>query len=943
MRRLSSQVTATILILLVSLSAAILVTWLVPSLSAASLNMLFRFRGSVPAPDDIVIVAVDDASLQRVGNWPWPRSRMASVLDRLSEAHPRVVGLDVIYAETSNPAEDKLLAEAITRNARVVLPAQLTDVETAKPDSGGFSSAWLLPLQEIRRGAAATGHAHAAPDVDGVLRTVQLSKADAKGERLWAFGLETLRVAEQISPEEIEERAATLRVGRYEIPIHDEAEKSSLPGVTIIRSNEMLINYLGPPGTFPYYSIMDVLDGKVPASTFNNKIVLVGAVAQTLGDTRITPFISYGSVERQSGTGMSGVEVHANVIETIRRGAWLNPRPDWTGFIITLLVILGAGVIVRLLDGWRVIALLCALLILIIAGSLYVFNHYFIIPPVVSMLTGFMTVVPLLLLNNSITASHDLDRKLDRLARIQKRFMSHRAPEDSISTPLSFLCSILRADTVALFKKGSSGQALKLFAFAGRAPREIESLTETNTGSASEVLSRSLRVPLVDEAGLTGLLLVERIAGEPFSESEVELAHEFAVGLSASQRAAEQNAQLQKPTLPLSLPHNLNWKLRAVDEIASHLIARIGFMSQVFTSMTDGLLVADITGQVVFANPAALRFWDGQHERANITGKSLTELFVERGIIDADGLLDTMRNVMRGQNVLMDIELRGLEGRFFTLQFSTVTASDDPYMTLSSEDNGSHTPARKQAGIIGLIVIITDVTKRRELERIRAETLQLVSHELRTPLTSIRGLSELLLKYPVPADASPEILETIYAEAVRMNELINRYLDVTRIEADAQLLSRQPLNVNKLITECVRALSSPAAEKGIQINLKLEEPSVIVFADGPLLTQAINNLLSNAIKYSPSGSLVEIGAGCDEARVLIYVRDHGYGIPHEFQDRVFDKFYRLERDARSETVGTGLGLPLVKEIVERHGGQVTLESEPDTGSTFTIHLPLQRD
>jgi signal transduction histidine kinase/CHASE2 domain-containing sensor protein len=942
-RRLRSQVTATILILLVSLSAAIIITWFVPSLSAASLNMLFRFRGSIPPPDDIVIVAVDDASLQRVGNWPWPRSRMASVLDRISEAHPRAVGLDVIYAEISDPSEDKLLAEAINRNARVVLPAQLTEGETAKPDSVGFSS-WLLPLQEIRRGAAATGHAHAAPDVDGVLRTVQLSKADAQGERLWAFGLETLRVAEQISSSEIEERAAALRVGRYEIPIHDEAEKSSLPGVTIIRSNEMLINYLGPPGTFPYYSITDVLDGKVPANTFNNKIVLIGAVAQTMGDTRITPFISYGSVERQSGTGMPGVEVHANVIETIRRGAWLNPRPDWSGFIITLLVILCAAVIVRLLDGWRVIALLFALLILIIVGSLYVFNQHFVIPPVVSMLTGFLTVVPLLLLNNSITASHDLDRKLDRLARIQKRFMSRRAPEDSYSTPLSFLCSILRAETVALFKKDSYGQTLQLYAFAGRAPRECETLTEPNIASAGrEDLSRSLRVPLVDEAAPLGLLLVERAAGEPFSESEVELAHEFAVGLAASLRDARQNAQLQKPALPVSLPHNLNWKLRAVDEIASQLIARIGFMNQVFTSMTDGLLVADITGQVVFANPAALRFWDGQHERTGITGKSLTELFVERGIIDADGLLDTMRNVLRGQNVLMDIELRGLEGRFYTLQFSTVTASDNPALDLPAEDNGSQTPAKKSPGIIGLIVIITDVTKRRELERIKAETLQLVSHELRTPLTSIRGLSELLLKYPVPADASPEILETIYAEAVRMNELINRYLDVTRIEADAQLLSRQPLNANRLIGECVRALSSPAAEKDIQIDLKLEEPSVVVFADGQLLTQAINNLLSNAVKYSPVGSSVEIGALKDETRLLIYVCDHGYGIPREFQERVFDKFYRLERDASSETVGTGLGLPLVKEIVERHGGYITLDSEPEKGSTFTIHLPLQRD
>src|SRR5215213_6603440 len=302
--------------------AAIAVTLLVPSLSAASPNMLFRFRGGLPSPDDIVILAIDDASLQRVGNWPWPRSVMASVLDRITDAHPRAVGLDVIYSEASDPANDVLLAEAIKRNGRVVLPAQLTEFEATQSNLSG-SSTWLLPLPEIRERAAATGHAHADPDVDGVLRTVQLSKADERGDRLWAFGLEILRVAEQIPPDEIEEQKDSLRLGRYRIAIHDEAEKSSIPNVTVIRPNEMLINYLGPPRTFRYYSIGDVLNGSIDASAFANKIVLIGAVAQTMGDTRITPFISYGGDDRQSGMGMPGVEVHANVIETIRRGAWL--------------------------------------------------------------------------------------------------------------------------------------------------------------------------------------------------------------------------------------------------------------------------------------------------------------------------------------------------------------------------------------------------------------------------------------------------------------------------------------------------------------------------------------------------------------------------------------------------------------------------------------------
>ncbi|MBV9209675.1 MAG: CHASE2 domain-containing protein, partial [Acidobacteria bacterium] len=369
MRRLRSQAVPIILILLFSLSAVIAVTWLAPSLTAATANMLFRLRGETSPPADIVIVAIDDASLQQVGNWPWPRSVMASVLDRLTEAKPRAVGLDVIYAESSEAADDRLLSEAVKRNAHVVLPAQLIEAE-ASPSSG--LSTWLSPLPEIKDAAAAIGHAHADPDVDGVLRTVQLSKADAKGERLWAFGLETLRVAEAIPPAAIEEKRDALRLGQYEIAIHDEAEKSSLEGVSVIRPNEMFINYLGPPQTFPYYSIADVLNGKVAPQTFTNKIVLIGAVAQTMGDTRITPFISYGG-SNASGTGMPGVEVHANVIETIRRRAWLRPLADWLNFSIALLVILTACVIIRLLDGWRALLSLFTLLALILLGSLYVF------------------------------------------------------------------------------------------------------------------------------------------------------------------------------------------------------------------------------------------------------------------------------------------------------------------------------------------------------------------------------------------------------------------------------------------------------------------------------------------------------------------------------------------------------------------------------------------
>ncbi|MGH9798778.1 MAG: sensor histidine kinase, partial [Blastocatellia bacterium] len=220
------------------------------------------------------------------------------------------------------------------------------------------------------------------------------------------------------------------------------------------------------------------------------------------------------------------------------------------------------------------------------------------------------------------------------------------------------------------------------------------------------------------------------------------------------------------------------------------------------------------------------------------------------------------------------------------------------------------------------------------------ETLQLVSHELRTPLTSIRGLSDVLLKFPVAADESREMLGVINAEAVRLGETINRYLDLTRLESGAQALRLSPVNCQELIADCIRKLSVFAAERRVSLSSQIAPELPALQADAQLMTQAISNLLSNAIKYSPPATEVVVTAQLGQNRIVITVRDQGFGIPKEAQERIFEKFFRLERDASSSIVGTGLGLSLVKEIVEQHGGLITVESAPGSGSTFSIHLPL---
>ncbi|HRH42420.1 MAG TPA: ATP-binding protein, partial [Pyrinomonadaceae bacterium] len=243
-----------------------------------------------------------------------------------------------------------------------------------------------------------------------------------------------------------------------------------------------------------------------------------------------------------------------------------------------------------------------------------------------------------------------------------------------------------------------------------------------------------------------------------------------------------------------------------------------------------------------------------------------------------------------------------------------------------------------KAEILGILVLLSDVTKQRELDRLKAETVQLVSHELRAPLTSIQGLSDVLRKFPVSTEESQEMLATIHSEAIRLNELINRFLDIKRLESGGQNLQISTVNLNELLENCVQTANPFALEKETKIQLIKNEKPLTIQADAQLLKQTIDNLLNNAIKYSPPRSNIEIKSVKTQNEAQIIVKDNGYGIPQESLSRIFDNFYRLERDVLSETIGTGLGLAFVKGVVEKHGGRVTVESQEGVGSIFVLSL-----
>ena len=240
----------------------------------------------------------------------------------------------------------------------------------------------------------------------------------------------------------------------------------------------------------------------------------------------------------------------------------------------------------------------------------------------------------------------------------------------------------------------------------------------------------------------------------------------------------------------------------------------------------------------------------------------------------------------------------------------------------------------------GLFMLHRTLRRERQLNEMKSQFVASVSHELRAPVASIRLLADALEAGKVAPETAKEFHRLIAREGARLSTLVGNVLDHARIEQGRKVWKMESCDLTSLVADTVRVMEPIAQEKGI--TLKQELSPVEATADDDAIQQALVNLLDNAIKFSPQGSLVVIALEANEerGRWCLTVRDEGPGIPKDEQSRIFERFYRLGDELRRETQGTGIGLSLVKSIVEAHRGSVTVESEPGRGSTFTLTFPL---
>jgi two-component system phosphate regulon sensor histidine kinase PhoR len=264
----------------------------------------------------------------------------------------------------------------------------------------------------------------------------------------------------------------------------------------------------------------------------------------------------------------------------------------------------------------------------------------------------------------------------------------------------------------------------------------------------------------------------------------------------------------------------------------------------------------------------------------------------------------------------------------------------DPRRHRILQAHGAPLALNAPGGVSGAVIVLNDITRARRLETVRREFVANVSHELRTPLTAIRGFVETLEDGSLPPEKAAHFLDVIARQVDRMNAIVEDLLLLARVEEHEGTgdTEREEVRLADVLGAAVELCEPKAAAKRIAIDVQCAADRP-VRVNGALLEQAVVNLVDNAVKYSDADTTVRVEAALEGDDAVITVIDRGQGIEAPHLDRIFERFYRVDKGRSRKVGGTGLGLSIVKHVAQMHGGTVTVTSSPGAGSTFTIRLP----
>lgn len=370
------------------------------------------------------------------------------------------------------------------------------------------------------------------------------------------------------------------------------------------------------------------------------------------------------------------------------------------------------------------------------------------------------------------------------------------------------------------------------------------------------------------------------------------------------------NIDLQHPTQKVSfnelfpLLNRIEKQNYQIKDQMSDLIEQKEKFNTITTNMNEGLILLDKESRIVFINQSCKNILGAPS--MHYIGKNIS-LFNR-----SQQLQNTVEKSMKGETHSEILKLDETTIQFFG------------------------NPVIQEGSIQGAVLFVLDITEKYKAEKMRREFSANVSHELKTPLTSISGYAELMQNGMVQPQDIPQFAGKIYKEAARLISLVEDIIKISRLDEKDARTTKELVDLYEISSEIVERLL-PVAERNL-VTLHLEGSPVKMVAVRAMMLDLIYNLCENGIKYNRQGGKVTISIYEEDQHPVIKVSDTGIGIPSKYQERIFERFYRIDKSHSKQTGGTGLGLSIVKHVVEYQGGYIEVHSTPDEGTEITIHL-----
>ncbi len=364
----------------------------------------------------------------------------------------------------------------------------------------------------------------------------------------------------------------------------------------------------------------------------------------------------------------------------------------------------------------------------------------------------------------------------------------------------------------------------------------------------------------------------------------------------------------------------INQLARSSASNLSEITADRNRLAAIFAGMVEGVIDVDQNQKILHINDAAAKLLGVSAEES--TGKAVWQEVRHNEITQALDEAIRTQSVVKTQIKLM-----------FPGSQKDDESVVDIYAASLSDDSGRP---------IGAVVVLHDISELKTLERIRTDFVANASHELKTPITAIRGLSESVIDdNSIDRETLLHFMNRIHSQSIRLSQLVGDLMALSRLEVDFGKSQFTTINMNVLLRNSIKLAETAIEQKHQKLVLNCAEDNIYVKGDRQNISQLIDNLIDNAIKYTPENGQIGVKLSVENnTNMLLEVSDTGIGISPQFQQRIFERFYRVDK-ARSRSLGgTGLGLAIVKNIAEKHAGSIQLKSQVGRGSTFSYRMPL---